>query len=60
MQEIFVDSVLHMLGNDAELAVFVEKIETLAKMAETKVTFSVSMAEEELPEAVKSFATIVA
>ena len=60
VQEIFVDSVLHILGNDAELAAFVEKVETLAKMAETKVTFSVSMAEEELPEAVKSFATIVA
>lgn len=60
VQEIFIDSVLRILDNDADLAAFIEKIEKLAKFAETKVTFSVSMAEEEIPESVKAIANIIA
>lgn len=60
VQEIFVDSVLQTLGDDADFAAFVEKIETLAKFAETKVTMSVSMAEEEVPESVRALANIIA
>ncbi|MDD5953190.1 MAG: hypothetical protein PUC32_06035 [Oscillospiraceae bacterium] len=60
VQEIFVDSVLQILDNDSDLAPFIEKVDKLAKMAETKVTFSVSMAEEDLPESLKDLVTIVA
>lgn len=60
VQEIFIDSVIRILNEGDDLAVFIEKIEKLAALAETKVTFSVSMAEEEIPEAVKAIVNIVA
>lgn len=60
VQEIFIDSVMRILNEGDDLVAFIEKIEKLANLAETKVTFSVSMAEEEIPESVKAIVNIVA
>jgi hypothetical protein len=60
VQEIFVDSVMRILNEGDDLTAFFGKIEKLANQAETKVTFSVSLAEEEIPEAAKALATVIA
>lgn len=60
VQEIYVDSILKILGEDADLAAFVQKIDVLAKHAETKVTLSVSMGEADIPAALKEIVNIVA
>ncbi len=60
VQEIFIDSVMRILNEGDDLAAFLEKIEKLANLAETKVTLSISLAEEEIPEAVKTIVNIVA
>ena len=58
IQEIFVDSVLRVIG-EASLSPFIDKIEKLAEYAETKITFSVSVAEEDVPEELQSRVEIV-
>ena len=60
VQEIFIDSVLRLLDDDADLAPFLQKIDKLAHFAETKVTCSVALTEDEIPESVKSIVNIVA
>ena len=58
IQEIYVDSVLRVIG-EASLPAFIDKIEKLAEYAETKITFSVSIAEEDVPEELRSRVEIV-
>ena len=51
--DLFVDSTLKIIGQDMNaLAVFVEKANSLAESAETKITLSVSADEAELPESI--------
>lgn len=51
--DMFVDSTLKMIGDDMNaLASFIEKIDTLSKQAEVKVTLSVSADEKDIPESV--------
>ena len=60
VQEIFVDSIMKVLGEDADLAAFVQKIDALAKKAETKVTLSVSMGEADIPAELKEIVNVIA
>ncbi len=60
VKEIFVDSTLSIIGNDMDtLATFIDKVDKLANFAETKVTFSISADESEIPHSVKAVATPV-
>lgn len=60
VQEIYVDSIMKVLGEDADLAAFVQKIDVLAKKAETKVTLSVSLGEADIPAELKEIVNVIA
>ncbi len=60
VQEIYVDSIMKVLGEDADLAAFIQKIDVLAKKAETKVTLSVSMGEADVPAELKELVNVIA
>ena len=51
--DIFVDSTLRIIGPDTEaLAILAEKLSSLAALADTKITLSVSADSEELPKSI--------
>lgn len=55
--DIFVDSTLKITGDDLEqLAAFVQKLNTLAQLSETKITLSVSADRQDLPESINDIA----
>lgn len=54
--EVFVDGILKICGQDLEaLGAFFDKIEAVAKEANTKLVFTVSADASELPESVKKY-----
>lgn len=60
VKEIFIDSTLKIIGEDMDgFATFVDKINTLANFAETRVTLSVSVDESEIPASVKAIANTI-
>lgn len=51
--DIFVDSTLKITGDDMEqLAAFVQKLDALAKLSETKITLSISADVQDIPESI--------
>lgn len=55
--DIFVDSTLKIAGNDMEqMAVFVQKLNVLAQLSETKITLSVSADVQDIPESIHDIA----
>lgn len=60
VKEIFIDSTLKIIGENMDsFTAFVEKLNTLANFAETRITLSVSADENELPAAVKAIANTI-
>ncbi len=58
--DIFVDSTLKIIGHDIKtLTVFIEKMNTLSALADTKITLLVSVDGDELPEEVSKVAVQV-
>lgn len=60
VKEIFIDSTLKIIGDSVDdFATFVEKINTLANFAETRITLSVSLADGDLPASVKAIVNTI-
>lgn len=60
VKEIFIDSTLKIIGEDMdEFSVFIDKLDTLANFAETRITLSVSMDESEVPADVKTIVNMI-
>jgi len=58
--DIFVDSTLKIIGQDIKvLTSFVEKMNKLSALADTKITLLISADESKLPEEIKSISTSV-
>ena len=54
--EIFVDGTLRMVGREYEkLGEFFERIDKIAEEANTKLVFTISADESELPDSVKKY-----
>jgi hypothetical protein len=55
--DIFVDSTLKIAGDDInQLAVFAQKLNTLAQFSETKITLSISADVQDIPESINDIA----
>lgn len=60
VKEIFIDSTLKIIGDSLDqFAAFIEKINTLANFAETRITLSVSYDESEIPASVRAIANTI-
>lgn len=58
--DVFVDSTLKIIGQDIKvLTAFVEKMNKLSALADTKITLLISADESTLPEKIKSISTAV-
>lgn len=58
--DIFVDSTLKIIGQDIKvLTSFVEKMNKLSSLADTKITLLISADESTLPQEIKSISTAV-
>ena len=58
--DIFVDSTLKIIGQDIKvLTAFVEKMNKLSALADTKITLLISADESKLPNEIKSISTAV-
>ena len=58
--DIFVDSTLKIIGQDIKvLTAFVEKMNKLSSLADTKITLLISADESKLPEEIKSISASV-
>lgn len=58
--DIFVDSTLKIIGQDIKtLSAFIEKMNKLSSLADTKITLLVSVDESVLPDDIKAISTAV-
>ena len=58
--DIFVDSTLKIIGQDLNILVpFVEKLNALSALAETKITLLISADEAELPETLREISVAI-
>ena len=58
--DILVDSTLKIVGSDLKVLIpFAEKMSSLSSLASTKITFSISADESELPEEIRGISAIV-